>query len=181
MLRPSTRTPGRRAGISLLAILLTLCGVAVAALVAIPAFFGQTEVTLDNACKLLVKDLRSAQNRAAFLKTEAVFAFNEDGWRASDRTGGSLSRTAEPDEIQRVLSRDGVFEGVRITRIDFGDDRALVFDERGLALEGGEVEIAFGGETRTVEVEKGTGHATVLNGEIVIGQDFRLAPQAAAE
>jgi hypothetical protein len=52
----STITPGRsrRAGISLLAILVTPYAVAITALVAIPAFFGRTAVTLDNACKLLV-------------------------------------------------------------------------------------------------------------------------------
>jgi hypothetical protein len=183
MLRTSQITSRRpaQAGISLLAILITLCAVAVAALVAIPAFFSQHDVTLDNACELLVKDLRSAQNRAAFLRTEAVFAFDTDGWRASDRSGGSLSRTAEPDEIERRFSRDGVFEGVELTRIDFGEDRSLVFDERGLALEAGEVEVSFRGQVRTVRVEESTGHAMVFEGGRGLDPDERLAAETPAE
>jgi hypothetical protein len=165
----------------LLGILVTLCAVALAALVAIPAFFSRHDITLDNACKLVVKDMRSAQNRAAFLKTEAVFAFNEDGWAATDPSGGSLSRTQEPDEIRRVLSKDGVFEGVRITRIDFGDDQALVFDERGLALEEGELELTFRDEVRFVRVQKGTGLATILDRTGAVLMDARLTAETPAE
>jgi hypothetical protein len=179
MIRPSTSTPARpaRSGITLLAILVTLCGVALAALVAIPTFFGRHDVTLDNARKLVVKDLRSAQNRAAFLETEAVFTFNEDGWVATDRDGGPLSRTQEPDQIARVLSRDGVFEGVRVAGIHFGDDDALVFDEEGLALEAGEIELWFRDELRTVRIEAGTGHVTVLDRDGRVVLDTRPAAQ----
>ncbi len=183
MVQPSRSTTGRpaRAGISLLAILITLCAIAVAALVAIPAFFGRTDVTLDNACRLLVKDLRSAQNRAAFLKTEAVFAFNENGWVATNRLGGPLSRANAPDELARDLARDGVFEGVRIRRIDFGEDRSLVFSERGVALEAGEVELVFRGDVRVVRVEVGTGLATIFDGEHMILADDRLSVHPSTE
>jgi len=171
------RARSSRAGISLLAILISLCAVAIAALVAIPTFFGRGDVTLDNAAHLLRKDLRSAQNRAAFLKTEAVFRFDEYGWRASLPSGEPLAGPQDSNQILRNLDRDGVFEGVSVTRIEFGDDGALTFDSRGIALEGGEVELAFRKERRTIRVETGTGFSMILDGSGNVLLDDRVGAE----
>ena len=171
----SPRSPrSHRAGVSLLAILISLCAVAITAMVAIPAFFGRSDITLDNAARLLRKDLRSAQNRAAFLKTEAIFHFGDDGWRAALPSGEPLAGLRDANEIRRDLSADGVFEGVTITRVEFGDDGALAFDPRGIALEGGEVELSFRGEKRVVRVETGTGFSVILDGSGEILLDDRV-------
>jgi len=87
----------------------------------------------------------------------------------------------DPHAIERRLSQDGVFEGVVVARIDFGDDRALVFDERGLALEEGEVELTFRGEARTVHVEQGSGHATIHDAAGVRRSDDRRSADVPAE
>ena len=173
-------TRADRAGISLLAILISLCALALAAMVAIPTFFDRSGVTLDNAAQLLRKDLRSAQNRAAFLRTEAVFAFDEEGWRATGVGGEPLAGLGDANEIYRDLSRDGVFEGVSITHIQFGNDRALAFDARGIALEGGEVELSFRGKVRIVRVETGTGLVTILDGTSNVLIDDRPGEEMAA-
>ncbi len=163
-------------GVSLLAMLLSLCVVAVVAVVAIPSFFARHEVTLDNACKLLLKDVRSTQNRSAFLKTTGVLRVHGDGWEAVTEDGAPLSKHGATDKIERVLSVDGVFEGVTIENIDFGGDGELAFSPQGLALEGGRLEIAFRGERRLVTIEKGTGLAlaTTEDGQIVAGDAFAL-------
>jgi hypothetical protein len=145
-------------------ILVTLCGVAVVAMLAIPAFFGRHDVTLDNDCLLLIKDLRSAQNRAALFQTEANFRFDEHGWLATDAAGYPLTNTMAPIGIERRFSSDGVFEGVSIARIDCGDEDSIVFDDRGLAAEPGEVELAFRGHVRVLRIEKGSGQVTVYDG-----------------
>ena len=44
-----------------------------AAGLAIPAYFGRSEVTLENAAILLAKDLRAAQNRSAFMADVTPF------------------------------------------------------------------------------------------------------------
>jgi len=176
MIHHPPRRPGRsdRAGISLLAILISLCGVAIAALVAIPAFFGRSDVTLDNAAHLLRKDVRSTQNRAGYLRTEAALHFTEHGWRASLPSGEPLAGPLDVDEIDRDLTGDGVFEGVLVTRMDFGDDHALTFDARGIPVEGGEVELSFRSHKRIVRVEAGTGFSMILDGSGKVLLDDRL-------
>jgi len=168
------RPDSARRGISLLAILVSLCAVAIVAVVAIPGFFARHDVTLDNACRLLLKDVRSAQNRSSYLKTGAVFAFHADGWEATTPAGELLASRGTLDGIARQLSRDGVFEGVSIENIDFGDDDRFAFDERGLALEGGSLEIVFRGERRFVTIDQGTGLALATDeqGSIVAGDAF---------
>jgi hypothetical protein len=170
------RTPLHRRGITLFSILLSLCAVGLFALVAIPIYFARHDVTLDNACKLLLRDLRAAQSRASLLKDEAVFAFDADGWRATTHDGERLTRHGTSDAIERRLSKDAVFDGVRVENIDFGGASELRFDERGQAQVGGQLEIVFRGQRRYVSIEKGTGLAVVLDeaGEVVAGDPFHV-------
>lgn len=167
----SRKIPAGRQGISLFSILLSLCAIGLFALVAIPFYFARHDVTLDNACKLLLRDLRAAQTWASLLKAEAVFAFEADGWRATTGDGETLARHGSSDWIERRLSKDAVFEGVWIENIDFGGAAQVTFDERGVAGEGGRLEIVFRGERRYVSIEKGTGLAMVLDeaGKLVTG------------
>ena len=174
---PRTRSEAApRRGVALLTILLSLCAVALVAVVAIPAFFSQSQVTLDNACRLLLSDLRSAQNRSSFLKTQGVFTVHVDGWRATTEDGEPLLGHNISDGIVRNFSRDGVFEGVRIENIELGGDGRIAFDRQGLALEGGTLEVVFRDERRLVTIEKGTGLALVTteSGDIVAGDAFAL-------
>jgi hypothetical protein len=172
---PAMTTPhphySRRAGISLLAILLSLCAMAVLSLLAIPHFFSRPSVTLWHAVELLSRDLRSAQNRAAFYKAPAVFRFEAHGWEATGSDGRPLGTVHGESKIERGF--DDIFEGVEIVRIDFGDDDALEFDAAGRAGEAGEVEVSFGGQTYTVRVEEGSGLTTVLGPDGVLKGDDR--------
>ena len=162
------RPAGARTGVSLVAVLVTLSVIGAIAVLAIPTFFERHEVTLENACKLLGRDLRSAQNRAAFLREQALFELHEDGWQVVTADGVPLGRSeagqatyAEDDVIRRVFSVDGVFEGVRITSIELGEDGAISIDRRGLTDDGGSIVIEFNGESRKLEIDRGTGAITV--------------------
>ncbi len=156
---PSNR-PARR-GVSLLAILISLALVAIAAMLAIPAYFGAPDVTLDAVVQLLDRDVRALQNRSAFARAPGLLRFTSDGWQAVDLEGRPLCAMGDDAPIVRSFSRDGVFEGVVLERIELGGDDALGIDERGLATEGGKLFARFGDGWRQVEIESGAGHLVV--------------------
>jgi len=151
----------RRGGVGLLPILVTLALVALIAGLAIPLWFGRHEVTLDNAALLLARDLRAIQNRAAFLGRGARVVFDAHGWQGTDSAGAPLARFGGTESFRRRLDADGVFEGVTLQAIRFGEDRALEFGPRGEALEGGSIELHFRGEVRRVVLSAPQGSVRV--------------------
>ena len=150
-----------RHGISLLAILISLALVAVVAMLAIPAYFGSPDVTLDALVHLLDRDVRALQNRTAFARAPGLLRFTSDGWQAVDLEGKPLCAMGDDQPIVRSFSRDGVFEGVVLERIELGSDDALSIDERGLTMEGGTLFARFGEGWRQIEIELGAGHLVV--------------------
>jgi len=128
---------------------------------AIPAWYARHDVTLDSAALLLARDLRATQNRAAYLGISAKVVVDSDGWRAFDGQGRPLSRTGGSERIERRFSIDGVFEGVRIERIDLGPDDALAFGPMGQALEAGAVVLSFRGEQRILHVFEKSGLVSI--------------------
>ena len=68
-----------RSGFTILELLIALAVIVVVATIAIPAWFGRVDVTLNNAIKLLAQDLRDAQDRAAYGRREVVVDFSDDG------------------------------------------------------------------------------------------------------
>ena len=168
-----------RAGISLLGLLLWLCALAVISLLAIPQFFNRTDVTLKHAVELLAKDLHSAQNRAAYHRAPTLFRFRSTGWEAHDLDAPFSGAAPHDYPIERSFA--GIFDGVKIVRIAFGDDDALEFDARGEALEGGEVELAFRGQQRVLRLDPGTGRTTIVGPEGAISEDHRRGRSRDAE
>lgn len=160
--RPRLRS---RAGFGLLAVLLLLLAIAVAASVAIPWFFGRAEVTLDNAAQLLSRDIRSAQNRSLWMTADTLILFDADGggYRIIDREGRMVERLGALGDLEQRYDEGGVFEGVRLTRVDCGPDRALTFDGAKREWEGGEIEISFRGESRLIRVQQRTGQVNIVS------------------
>jgi hypothetical protein len=154
----------RRAGASLLAVLLLLVGIAVAAGWAIPSFFAQPDVTLDNAANLLARDIRTAQNRAMWSGVDAYVSFDADcgGYRIVDHDGKELERLGALGDWGQRYEDGGVFQGVSIVRVACGPDNALAFDAKKRDWEGGEVELGFRGDTRIVRVTPQQGEVVVL-------------------
>ena len=66
-------------GFTILELMIWLVLVSIVASFAIPAFFDRAEVTLDNACTLLLEDLRGTQNRAAYNRAVYLVAFHRMG------------------------------------------------------------------------------------------------------
>jgi hypothetical protein len=109
----------------------------------------------------LARDLRAVQNRTAFLGEPARVRFHEHGWEATDESGTLVSRYGGGERFLRRLDADGVFEGVTLQEIRFGDDRTLVFGPHGEALESGSVELHFRRQRRLVRLRAPSGEVVV--------------------
>lgn len=156
--RPVHGRPLRKA-FTLLELLLCLVVVAFVASFSISSFFDQGDVTLHNALRLLADDIRLMQNRAIYLQMPVELSFDPqgDGYRATDVGRPEPHRVRSFPLVSRSYSSDGVFEGVRITRIDLGGADRIHFDERGHVRDGGTVLVSYRGETRTLRLEPGRG------------------------
>jgi prepilin-type N-terminal cleavage/methylation domain-containing protein len=153
----------RTAAFTLLELLIVLVVVALVASLAIPAFFERSEVTLDNACRLLAEDLRAAQNRAAYLRTEirVQFSADGDGYTVVDAQGIPVEAPGGEGLFVRSYERDAVFEGVSIARVECGAMRRIAYDEHGRATQGGRILLTYHDDSRLVEVVGGDGRIRV--------------------
>ena len=69
----------RRRGFTIPELMIAVVAIAVVAGIAIPMHFGRSEVTLENAAILLARDLRAAQNNAAYMGRTMTISFDEEG------------------------------------------------------------------------------------------------------
>jgi Tfp pilus assembly protein FimT len=152
-----------RAGVSLLAVLVTLAAIALIAGLAIPAFFDRHGVTLNNACDLVARDLRVAQNWASYSQAEFRFVFDADGdgYKVVDADGVTVARPDQKGAFSRRFSIDAVFDGVHLEQIGFGPERSVCFDRHGKARTGGSVEVTFRGQSHRLTLQQNTGRVTV--------------------
>jgi len=123
-----------------------------AATAAIPAYFSRSEVTLDNAARLLVDDLRQAQISAVYRNATVDVRFDPDGDGYTVIERGTRA-AADAVSVVRRYSRDAVFEGVRVSSLPSGAGHVLSFDADGTAQHGGSVTIAYRGDARTILVD----------------------------
>jgi hypothetical protein len=153
----------RRSGISLLIVLATLTLIAAIATVVIPAVFRRGEITLDNAGRLLAREMRAAQGWATHHGHDVTIIFEAtgDGYRVIDHLGQPIVRPDPPGPFERRYSSDAVFEGVRISAVDFGPERAVTFDAEGGVSRGGSVTVAFKDEQLTVSISAVTGSVEI--------------------
>ncbi len=154
----SPKSSKRAFSIAQIAITLTL--LALVSSLAIPAWFGRSSVTLDNAAIVMARDLRNAQNRAAFERRPTHLVFGEDGsgYRVIDESGSPVPAPLGPGDYVRSFGRDAVFRGVRVESARFSGIPVAKYDSRGALVGGeGEVVLSFAGDSRTLRVDSRTG------------------------
>ena len=152
-----------RGGFTILELLIVLTLISIFAAVAIPAFFGRPDITLENASVLLARDLRAAQNRSAYMAEKSTFWFtpDDDGYCVIDTDGIVVENPTTGLDFVRRYSEDAVFDGVVVESVDCGGDRALEFDDQGRASEECVIVLRFEGETRTIRIARGNGRVTI--------------------
>lgn len=157
----SSTTRHVRQGFTLAELLLSFAVLTLVALLAITSFFSQTEMTLHNATRVLADDVRTAQNRAMLLRVPVALRFDEDGdgYAVEDLAPSPEALLELVPSVKRKYSADAVFEGVRIARTELGGATVLRFDAEGRAEHDALIVLSYGGETRSVLVEKGRGIA----------------------
>jgi len=169
---PSSATDPPRRGISLLVVLVSLVVVGLVAGIAIPTFFHRPEVTLDNACRLMARDLRAAQNYAAFLGRPVAVVFSGHGYEAIDLEAGPLQRGPHGTELRRSYREEGIFDGIRLEDVAFPDS-TLVFSPDGEVLTPGGLVIRFRDDERELRVVEGSGKITIGGGNGVWEDEIR--------
>lgn len=144
------RSPRPGKGFTILELLLALGLISVLAAVSISSYFGRSDVTLENAAILLAHELRTVQNRAAFLAEPMTIVFHESGYRVQGPEGRAIKNPRTELPFERRYSRDGVFRGVKVLETRFGAGNVLEIDADGLPCQGGHVLLGFGSERRTL-------------------------------
>src|SRR5262245_48820577 len=154
----------RKAGFTLLELLVVLVLISVAAAVAIPAYFSRSDVTLENAAILFAKDLRAAQNRSAYVGEETVVELltNGDGYRVLDVMVHPVDNPRNELPFERRYSVDAVFRGVTIAAAKTPGDRRLIFSSRGEPDGPIEVVLRFRDDERTICMEPPYGEIRIL-------------------
>lgn len=152
-------TAQRRSGFTIVELLIVLVLLSFTASIGIPAYFARPSITLDNAAKLLAKDLREIQNRAALYEEQLEIRFPEDGtgYAATDRHGEPLISPYGVGEFKRHYPGDAIFRGVSIKSLSAGGDRAISFSSDGRPIEAARIVLEFRGEERTVQMRERSG------------------------
>lgn len=150
---------GHRAGFTIVELTIVLVLLSMTASIGIPAYFSRPSITLDSAAKLLAKDLREVQNRAARYDEQLEIRFAEDGtgYAATDQWGEPLISPYGEGDFRRNYPIDAIFRGVTIRTVAAGGDRAIAFSREGRPLESAKIVIEFGGESRTVMIRGRSG------------------------
>lgn len=154
----STRNARASRGFTLLELILVLTLIAITAGISVSAYFERSEITLENACVLMAKEMRTAQNRAAYLQQPVLLSLDLEGERYEVERGGQ----GGGDIYVRDFGNNAVFEGVDIVDSTF-DDEVILFDKSGFVVTGGDVTLRFGSDVRIVRVESPTGRIEILN------------------
>ncbi len=144
----SSRSDRREAGFTIVELAAALVLIMLVTTFAITAWFGRSDVTLQNAAELLIEDLRHVQTRAILEHTpvEVLFDVDGGGYRARELVGPEL-----PDGARRY-TRDAVFEDVRIGAVRVQGGGPLAFDALGHPASDASITLTQADGTRTVLV-----------------------------
>ncbi len=146
-------------GFTILELAISLALITLVSVIAIPAYYAQPSITLDNAAELLARDLRYTQNEAAVRATDTQVVFDEsgDGYIVETVNAAPLPNPVGGGDLFRIYSRDAIFEGVLITSVKGPDIRMVRFDRNGFCMDRASIELHYEEEVRVVNIAKGSG------------------------
>ena len=133
------------------------------AAVAIPAWFGRGDVTLERAATLLARDLRAVQNHAVISGEDIYIDFLPlgDGYRALNGDGEAVALFRDGLPLRRRYNGDGVFQGVQVESVTLNGGGPLIYDPNGFALAGGEITLSLGDDLVVVHITEESGWISI--------------------
>jgi Tfp pilus assembly protein FimT len=133
------------------------------AAIAIPAWFGQGDVTLERAATLLARDLRAVQNHAVISgeNIHVDFLPEGDGYQALNSSGAPVVLFSDGAPLARRYNGDGVFQGVRVQSKSFTAEETLTYDPNGFAINGGQVVLSLGEEQVVLYISQESGWVAI--------------------
>lgn len=148
-----------RRGFTIVELTIVLVVLAILSSFTIPAWFDRPEITLDNAARLIARDMRDVQNRAALYQVTLLLRFDDEGggYRATTEDGTVLVSPYGARPFTRRFDRDAVFRGVRVESWDLGGLDAIEFTAKGTARQGARLVISYRGEQRVLRMRPFSG------------------------
>jgi len=147
----------RSGGFTILELAAVLVMVTLVSTLAIRAWFGRSDVTLQNAAELLASDLREVQAIATLRHAPHEVVFHADGSGYFAHEMGQVEAAAH----DRHYPRDAVFEDVRVTRVRVAKGGRLVFDALGRPASDASITVSHRGVALTVLVEAALARVSV--------------------
>lgn len=157
MAASSTARSSRADGFTILELVAVLVMVTLVSTLAIRAWFGRSDVTLQNAAELLASDLREVQAISTLRHAPHEMVFNADGSGYFAREMGQVEEAAH----ERHYPRDAVFEDVQVTLVRVAKGEHLVFDALGRPASDAAITVSHRGVARTVLVDAARGRVSV--------------------
>jgi len=153
----STSRTSRSGGFTILELVAVLVMVSLVSTLAIRAWFGRSDVTLQNAAELLASDLREVQAISTLRHAPHEMVFHSDGSGYFAREMGSSEETAHP----RHYPRDAVFEDVQVTMVRVAKGERVIFDAQGRPASDAAITVSQRGVARTVLIEASRARVSV--------------------
>jgi prepilin-type N-terminal cleavage/methylation domain-containing protein len=156
----------RRAGYTLVEVLIVVTILGIAAAVIVPNMLAAGTLGVQAAARIIVADILYAQNEAIAQQgvRKVVFDPPAERYVLTDENDAILSvrwKSGAANNYVIDFTADDRFQGVVIVSADFGGVPTLEFDALGGPLNGGTVEIEFQGRRYRVTVASFTGRVTV--------------------
>jgi hypothetical protein len=116
-------------------------------------------MTLRNALRLLADDIHEMQARSTSLQTpvDIVFDPTGDGYHAEDRGTPDPRRARLFPLVSRCYSKDAVFEGVHVQRLELNGADRISFDAEGHSLATGSIVLGYHSDARVLELRSDRG------------------------
>ena len=153
--RANLTAPGRRRGVTLIDLAITVLVVGILAAAAVPRFAGALHVyRVDAAAKRLAADLNFARDQAIATSVARTVTFDSAGTRYT------LSGIADPDKPSQTYAVTLSAEPYVVSAAVSLTSRSVTFNIYGRPDHGGTVTVSSGGVSKVVTVDATTGRAT---------------------
>ncbi len=160
------KTTPKRAGYTLVEVLIVVTIIGIASAVVVPHMLAAGTLGVQAAARIIVSDILYAQNDAIAQQRirRVIFDPANESYMLQDENGAILTarwKGGTANNYSTDFTTDDRFQGVVIVSADFSGVSTLEFDALGGPLNGGTVVIDFQGSRYRVTVASFTGRVTV--------------------